>query len=304
MEEHKQIRQFVHLHYGNLVTFDQPRLSGDKWNVDLKVDYPTIIDDDKTEERIIRLLTFKRVGHLQFDNRLRPVETTSREDCSKRLDLYLEKWKERTERIVVEATARNLARVGRIREALHPMYVIIHRIATKGKITLDEIEAMRRPERKLAYVSLLDHDGIIRPTDDGYTYGNTYVSLLKKIDNPQDVDKVMETVVAYEMEQNYSVIREVFRVNRLDPFVHMDACYYRPSLEAERLLHFRQETLISRYNSTYHPFSPPELELVIHELEKTGVFHTTPDGFKVGSQDAFDIMQQKRAEFQESFLLA
>jgi predicted transcriptional regulator len=304
LEELKTIRQYVRHHYGNLVTFDQPRLSGDSWSVNLKVDYPTIIDDDKTEERIIRLLTFKGIGHLQFDSKLRPLDATSREDCAKHLDLHLEKWKERTERIVVEATAQNLARVGRIREALHPMYVIVHRIATKGKITRDEIEEMRRPERKLAYVNLLSQDGIIRPTDDGYTYGNTYVSLLKKIDTPTDVDKVMETVVAFEMEQNYSVIREIFRVNRLDPFVHMDACYYRPSLEAGKLLHFRQETLISIYNSIYNPFSPAELELVIHELERTGIFHTTPDGFKVGSQDALDLMQQKKAEFEELALVA
>lgn len=285
----------MRLNYGDLITFEEPKLIDDRWRVNLKVDYPVILDDDMTNERMIRFLSVGRVGQLEFDHNYVPIEVTSREECDKTLDLHLTRWRERTERIVVESTARNIARIGRVREALNPMFVLIHSLAKNQKISFSEIEEMRRPAKKQEYASLLEHDGIMRQIDGGYTYGNAFVSILNNLDasSRTDVDKIKEAVVAYVIEQNYSVIREVFRVNRLDPFTHLESCYYEPSIQADKLLHRKKSTLFSRYNSLYPPFSPNELDPILYDLVKAGSLQEVKPDIFLGVEDAFGKMQQK-----------
>jgi hypothetical protein len=189
---------------------------------------------------------------------------------------------------------------------LHPMFVIVHRLATEQKVPFSEIEAMRRPDRKQAYASLMEHDGILRRMDDGYTYGNVFVSILNKLppDRRKDVDRIMEAVVEYEIEENYSTIREVFHVSRLDPFVHLDSCLYQPSLQAGKLLHQQRDKLFARYNSIYPPFSPSELSAFLHDLEKAEAVQRVDNDFYVGTEDAFHRMQQKSAQMSTSVPLA
>jgi hypothetical protein len=285
----------VRLNYGDLITFEEPKLTDDKWHVNLKVDYPVILDDDMTDERMIRFLSVGRVGHLEFDRNYIPTKVTTREECDNALELHLTRWRERTERIVVESTASSIARIGRVREALHPMFVLVHSLAKNEKISFSEIEEMRRPAKKQEYASLLKHDDIMRQIDDGYTYGDTFVSILSKLDpsSRKDADKIKEAVVAYVIEQNYSVIREVFRVNRLDPYTHLESCYYEPSIQANKLLHQKKSTLFSRYNSLYPPFSPNELDLILYDLVKVGSLREVSPDIFLGVEDAFDRMQKK-----------
>lgn len=290
----REISRYVRLHYGNLVTFDEPMFAEGRWETDLKVDYPVVIQDDRTSERMIRFLSFKSLGHLRFTQDFRVIERTSNEECAELLSAHLAKWRKRTEKIVVEASADNLARVGRMREVLHPIEVIVHSLLDDDTISQVEIAQWRRPERSKQYLSLLEQSEVVQRTETGYTYGNAFTSIQKRVrqQNPEDYyDAVVESVIAYIIKRNYSVLRQVFQVSRLEPIVHMDNCYYEPTLQAEKLLYKKEQTLVDRYNSIYPRVSRAELKPVLHELVRVDTL-TKEGEYFYGKNNLFTEMQQ------------
>jgi hypothetical protein len=246
----------------------------------------------------VRFLSFKKIGHLKFDPLFNRLEATENKECADTLSAYLARWRDRTEKIVVKASAKNLARVGRVREALNPIYLIVHSLLTKKEISEQEIREVSRPERIKQYLSLLEQNEIVQRTKVGYTYGNAFTSIFADVEEqkPKDFDEtVKESVIAYIIKNNYAVIREVFRVSRLEPYVHMDNCYYQPALIAGKLLYQKEETLIRRYNSTYSTVSPLQLRPILNELAQVDAL-TTEGGYFLGTTKLFAEMQGMQTE--------
>jgi hypothetical protein len=300
----KEISRYIRLHFGNLVTAEETAFTDEHWETDLKVDYPAIIQDDRTNERIIRFLSFKKLGHLRFSENFRvPEGNTTNEECAGLLHDYLGKWRERAEKIVVEATAPNLARSERMRDALNPIYVLVYNLITEPEteITQVDIARFRRPRKTRQYLSLLEQSGIVHKTQSGYSYGNMFTAIVKKVkeQNPKDyVAAMTESVIAYIIRQNYPVIREVFRVSRLEPVVHMDSCYYEQTLKAGKLVYQEMNKLIDRYNQVYPRMSPKELKPVLHELVEINTL-TQDDDYFYGVPPLFAEMQQMQNEVPE-----
>ena len=303
MHAPKEISRYMRLHYGNLVTFDDPMFVEGKWETDLKVDYPMVIQDDRTGERMIRFLTFKGLGHLRFTQDFRVIErTTQNEECADLLSAHLARWRKRTERIVTQASADNLARVGKLREILHPIEVIVSSLVDPGEISIAEISEWRRPKRSKQYLSLLEQNEIVQRTETGYTYGNTFTSIQKRVaeENPKDhYDAIVESVIAHVIRHNYPVLRQVFQLSRLEPLVHMDNCYYEPALQAEKLLYKKEGTLVDRYNSIYPRVSRAELKPALHELVRIGTL-TKEGEYFYGKNNLFVEMQQMQSAIPES----
>ncbi len=265
------------------------------------MDYPTIIRDDRSGERLIRFVSFKKIGQLRLDSNFRPVaDITTSEECAETLRDFLARWRDRTERIVLQASARNLARVGRLREAINPISVIVYNLLTKNEITFAEIAEFRRPEKTKQYLSLLEQNEIVQKTNTGYTYGNAFTSIVKQVKEKavKGFENEEEAVMAYIIEQNYSVLREVFRISRLEPFVHMDTCYYQPALQAGQLIYQKEKSLTTRYNSTYPPIAPGELGPVINELVRVDTLRREGP-YLVGVPDLFARMQRIQTELPE-----
>lgn len=301
MQTPKEISRYVRLHYGNLVTFDEPVFAEGRWETDLKVDYPVVIQDDRTTERMIRFLSFKGLGHVRFTQDFRVTERTPNEECADLLSGHLAKWRKRTERIVMEASADNLARVGKLREVLHPIEVIVCSLIDPGEISQAEVSEWRRPERSKQYLSLLEQNEVVRRTETGYAYGNAFTSIQKRVEEqkPEDYyDAIVESVIAYIIKRNYSVLRQVFQVSRLEPIVHMDNCYYEPALQAEKLLYKKEGTLVDRYNSIYPRISRAELKPALHELVRIEML-TKEGEYFYGKNNLFAEMQQMQSALPE-----
>ena len=308
MQAPKEISRYIRLHFGNLVTSEEPTFVDGHWETDLKVDYPTIIRDDRTGERIVRFLSFKKLGHLRFSENFRISEDSTNDDqCADHLHGYLGKLRERTERIIVEVSAPNLARSERMRDFLNPIYVIVFNLITEpdDEITQADIAKFRRPRKTKQYLSLLEQSEIVQKTKTGYTYGNMFTKILEKVkaQNPKDYVAAMnESIMGYIIKQNYSVLREVFRLSRLEPVIHMDNCYYEQTLKAGKLVYQGTETLIDRYNQTYPRMSPKELKPVLHELLEINTL-TQEGNYFYGKPPLFADMQQLQSELSEFAVL-
>ena len=283
-----------------MVTAGEIAPSDDGWAVRLKVDYPRAFTDDKTQERTIRFLPIGQVGSLLCDSDFRVKKSTSREVCGRRITSNLDKLVRRSERIVVQASAKRLAKVAIVREALNPIYVMADHLLDHPSITSEELRGLARPKKFRQYLSLLEEIGLVERKEDVFVQGPAFSELegqaVKEGGTRAEQEQLFEELlIAYILSKRYDTIREVFRISRMQTYVHADNSYYEASLEAQKLLHQSENSLFSRYNALYGFKSPLRLRPVLKELVRAGAMdHDGTHYF--GVTELFNEMQAIKAQ--------
>jgi len=248
----KEMRRSALRLYGNLVSFESPRYDPERklWVAQLKSDYPRIIRDDLTNERYLKFFTIEKLGTLQLTEDFKLKQATSRGDCVARIRTFLRIWHERAERIITYASSDRLARISEAKYVFSPVMQIISSFLQKDFMTHEEIRAARG-ERLRQYLRLLEGLDLAVETEEGYSYGNLFTELRARIENVQEL---RAAVLSYVIRERYPTLRDVFKTHQFEPYVHINSCYYKPSLEAEKLLYRRPESIIISYRTVYKPF--------------------------------------------------
>jgi len=265
----KEAREYVLCHYGNLLSVDEPIFDDQEriWTVKLKTNYPRLIKNDAPEERYVRTLLIRDLGTLWIDEELKVLKnrSTSRSDCVKILRTRLKTWEERAEKIVVKTSAFQLANTGISRVFLNPISTILANFLEEETtiISFEEIENLRKTERYFQWIRLLEDLELVRKEDEGYAYGNMFTELRRTTKDDQDF---LTHAIAYVIRERYPVLKEVFNLRQFETLVHLDSSYYRPALEARRVLFQRAESLFNRYLGKYRYRSRLELPIVLFEL--------------------------------------
>lgn len=287
----KEIRKYTFQHYGNLISVSEPEFD-DKtktWLAELRSDYPRIIRDDRSpDNRILNFLSLERLGMIQIGENLKVVTATSREVCIQNLASFLNMWRERAERIIVKVSADHFARIDEAQWVLAKVGMIISNLLQKETIFDDEIAfyPQREEDKIRRYLKLLESLELVRRTDQGYTYGNLFAELRRQTGGIQEF-KI--AVLSYIIRESYSTLREVFGISQLETFVHVDSCYYRPALEAERLFYWTSDSIIHRYTRTYGRKSPLRLAYILGKLVEVKALERE-DKYYFGNQHLFSQM--------------
>ena len=131
---------------------------------------------------------------------------TPREECVRSLDDRISFWKERAERIIVQASAEKLAQITEALHAFNPIKVIIDSLYRPdggvAKITDKDIDMDEKPEKVLQYLTLLEELHFVKRLEDGYTYGEAFTELLTKVKNNRD--QLTKYVISDVIEKRYS----------------------------------------------------------------------------------------------------
>ena len=308
MLENKEIERYVRLHYGNLVTVRDVVNENDRCVARLKVDFPRVFTDDKTHEKTIRFIPLGQVGTIQFDLNFKAKKFTPRNECGKRISVNLGKLVNRSERIVVNASAKKLAKVAIVREALNPIFILADHLLDYPEVTAEELRGLGKPPRFKQYLSLLEQLKIVEKRGQVFTDGAVLSDLKQQAfkeggKRDEQEERFKESMIAYVLSTSYDNIHEVFHINRMQTYVHADNTYYEPSLEAEKLLYQNEDSLISRYHNMYGFKSPLRLRPVLKELVKVGAMEYDGAHY-VGVTELFGDMQAIKADmpFTESLI--
>ena len=98
------------------------------------------------------------------------------------------------------------------------------------------------------WLTLLEQIGLVRRIERGYTYGNLFTTMRSKEDsNETFITKAM----AHIIREQYSTLRHVFKITRLETYVHVGNCYYIPSMLAEKPLKRTEESIWEQYSAWY-----------------------------------------------------
>jgi len=296
----EEIRKYAIRHYGNLISVGEPEFDArtKTWLTEVKSDYPRIIHDDRSpDERIVKFLSLRQLGIIKLGENLQPIEATSREICIQNLSSFLDMWEERAERIIVRASADHFARINEAQWVLAKVGMIVSNLLQKERILEEEI-ASHHPneEAKIRrYLKLLEGLDLVRQIDEGYTYGNLFTELRRRITNVQEFNIA---VLSHVIRERYSTLKETFGISQLETFVHVDSCYYRPALEAEELLYWTSDSIIGRYRKLYGRKSPLRVTYVLGELVNVKALEHE-DKYYFGNERLFSQMLDLKSEMAE-----
>ena len=293
----KKSREYVLSYYGNLLSIDEPEFNEKEklWKVKLKTDYPRLIKNDSPDERFIRTLLIRDLGTICVDEQMTIVKncSTSRSQCVDTLRTRLKTWEERAENIIVKTSALQLASTGIAQVFLNPIRTILSNFLEEETaiISFEELEGLR--ESYLKWIRLLEDLGLLRKEQEGYTYGNMFTEMRRKA---KDDSGFLTQILAYVVRERYPTLKEVFHLRQFETLVHMDSCYYRPALEAEKLLFLRAESLFSRYIAQYRVKSKLELRAGLLELCNSDALKKKNE-YYFGNDDLFQRMLEMSKEF-------
>ncbi|WGM89401.1 MAG: hypothetical protein IAX21_06490 [Candidatus Bathyarchaeota archaeon] len=297
------IRKYVNQHYGNLISVDEPKfdVKGKTWIAELKSDYPRIICDDRCpNERIVKFLSLRRLGTVQVQEDLQNINATSRDICVQNLSGYLDLWQKRAERIIVTASADNFADIGEVKWVLGKIGTIISHLQWNKAICDFEINLLstKEAEKIRKYLKLLESLEIVKYAEKRYSYGNMFTELVFQTGN--DPQKLSKAILSYIIKTRYSALREVFNITQLDPFVHVDSCYYRPALEADELIYWTKDSFARQCAIIYGRRSKVYFRLpyILQELVNVNALNYQ-DNLFFGNEILFKEMQKMKSEFSD-----
>lgn len=270
----KEIHRHVLQHYGNLILVDEPTFEDitKTWVAQLRTDYPRLIQDDRSpNERILKFLSLERLGTIRFSEDLKPLGkvSTTKEECIKTLNSFLMMWQDRAEKIVVRASSDQLARISETQWVLAPIREVVSNLLQKEMISNEEIEVARDTKGLKKYLRLLEELELVRRIENGYTYGNLFTAL-RETTEQKGTQEFQIAVLSHVIKERYSMLREVFGISQLEPFVHIDSSYYKPALEAAKILYSKRESIIRHCNEIYGYRDPLRITYILDELVRAG----------------------------------
>jgi len=295
-----EVRKYAVQHYGNLISVGDPKFDAETkiWLTELKSAYPRIIHDDRSpNERILKFLSLRRLGTIKFGENLQPIEATSREVCIQNLSSFLGMWQERAERIIVRASSDLFARINEAQWVLAKVGMIVSNLLQREMISWEEIASHHpREEDKIRrYLKLLEGLDLVRQIDEGYTYGNLFTELRSQISSVQEFEIA---ILSHVIRERYSTLKETFGISQLETFVHVDTCYYRPALEAEKLPYWTRDSIIHRYRNLYGRKSPLRITYILGKLVNVKALERE-DKYYFGNEKLFSQMLDLKSEMAE-----
>lgn len=295
------IKEYAVDHYGDLVVPTKPTFDNKTkiWKAQLRSTYPRIIEDEKSGEVLVGFLDLKDLGIIKLNDKLQVIDATTSKECDEQLFNKLDLWKKETERIVITASSDVFAKFEESIHVLNPLELILDQLlsTTKDgdiKIADAEIEQENNPDRILEYLDLLLELKIVRRVQGGYIHGNTYAELLAKI---KDSQKLKTVLISYIIKQRYPVLRQVFGITQLEPFVHLVNTYYSASLEVGKLIHMSFQHLHQRYQTLYKKMTKWDFESKLNELVEKGALEYE-NHYVIGKNEYFNDMLQLREKVQ------
>lgn len=299
-EQARAIRRYVDRNYGDAITVTDPvHYPNEKfWVGELKSDYPRRIRDDRRNESFLKFLTLEDLGEVKLtdDNR---IEATPREELIERLRSRLQQWQEKAQQIILSSTAEELAPLGALKDSIGPVVMWVRYLARKqtNEITREQIAREPNPKQTQRWIDFLVQTKLLEPSSNGFTYSNLFASMEKDVlsDPRRDREDFVNRIVAYLMRDHYNMIRQVFRVSRFETYLHMTICYYAPSIQAERMLYRKEDSLLRLYHKWYSKtYSDPRLLNVLEELEHQKIL-TRVDDYWYGSEEIWNKIKPQLA---------
>jgi hypothetical protein len=284
------IERYVDNTYGDLITTGKPlHYKSRGWVAELKSDYPRTIRDDKDpHSTFVKFITLRELGEVTLSDN-NEIEGTPRKELVERLTSSLTQWRQLVEEIILSTSSNRLAKIGRLKDTLNPIVLVVDHFSREGVdlLSYEEIRKDPRSKKMLRWLEFLEQIKLVAKKDDGFTYGNKFSELEKQLGPGENLT---DTVISYIMQNYYATMRQALEIWRFDPYLHMETCYFGPSLQAGRLLYRKEASLLALYHKWYQKQSPNyRIRPILDQLQEVGLLEKEGE-YWVGSKDMWKTL--------------
>lgn len=292
----KVVRRYVATHYGELMNADEPKFIEESrtWEAGLVSYYPRIINDDVVPEySTVKFLYLQKLGKVELDESLNVISATPRSESSELIAERFSLFRQRAERIMVEASAVQLAQLTDAWHVFEPVIKVVDNLLDREtkipEIKDSDFEDKDNIDR---YWKLLEEAGIVIRVAGGHSSGEVFLSIFQKYRN--NYEALVSKVLGHLIQQKYPLLRSVFDVTQLEPAIHVDNSYYWPALQADNAIHQKTDTLRELHNANYKTLM--SVGRFRHYLQQ--LLHTEAISYEsnawVATRDLFDEMKRIR----------
>ncbi len=279
MSAQRTIKSYVLHKYGLHISAENPEFDKEarKWVANIKSDYPIYLQDDRCpEDVLLHFIPIKQIGQVSFDENLGLLsgESTPREKCLENIQCLLKTYYDRTERIVVQASADCLVQIPEFRHFFTPIDQILSAFLENESVPIDDLLRHRsaKSQAKIKqYLQLLEAMNIIHQNGEIAETCETYWLLHQKYEDEKFQEEGFRKAIISELlRKNYTALRQVFEISRFQPSIHIDSCIYRPAIEAEEQICLSTESIMQYYRTTYGRINDSVLVNYLRRLHVAG----------------------------------
>jgi hypothetical protein len=278
MSVQETVRRYLYSHYGHLIKAGDAKYDEDKgvYRAELLSSYPRIIRDDKSPDTpIVRFLQLPRLGEVVVSPDLSIVSATSDDQCEKAVEDYLDLIKQRSERIMVQASSEKFATMYEVKHVLNPIIKIVNNLVDSDEntpvISWVDISAEPEKEKIVQYLNLLEGIEIVKQGERGVTMGNLLVTFCMKAQNK--LPDVQNMVLSHVINKGYAALRSFHIITQIQPYIQVDNCYYWQAIDAEKNLSVKKSKMYDRFVTHYDAISPVTFRSMLQELIEAGALH-------------------------------
>jgi len=296
----KEAQRYVLRKYGNLLSVEDPRFDQKDriWKVKIKADYPRLIKNEFPMERFLRVLVLEDLGTISLNEELKVIGglSTPRDECVNTVRARLNTWQKNAESIIVQASSFQLASTSTAHVFLSPIITILSNFLDDNQtiITFEDVDKLRKTERYLQWLYLLEDLQLVRREEKGFTYDNMFTEIQRATKG--DEQQFLINVLAYVIRERYPMLKDIFALRQFETLVHLDSCYYTPALEAGKILHRTADSLFKQYQRTFRQRSRLELPRILHELHHSQAL-VRRNGYYFANETLFDEMLEMSEQY-------
>lgn len=235
--------------FGLLPSVDKIKSIDKRYVITIKADYPKIIKDDKTNENIIKFITINSIGKLQISSG-RVIEFTPRDMITKNILDTLSLQKMRIETELVRVAAPNLSKLKEALQVLEPYKMFLTEFYHNNSVKISELEEFgpEKSRKYIQYLRLLEDLDLIKKEENKFIYTSKMAQIQASLHN---FDSFRRKIIEIIMQRRYTMLKEVFNIQRFEPYIRLSNSYYKPSIEANKMLYLLDSSLFYTYSSLY-----------------------------------------------------
>ncbi|MCL4379666.1 MAG: hypothetical protein M1160_03570 [Candidatus Marsarchaeota archaeon] len=258
---------------------------------------PEIIDDSKTNKRIVKVLKFDSIGTFEIKK--------EREEYDVLLPRFAELYKNVTMRTnilianvetsLLEKTYEQLLQIPSIQNAVTPMRVILNDIRTRNEFNFNEFKRERGAKKAIQYMEFLKDLDLIRIENGKIVGGNQFIEFEKDLKS-KGGKEMFDRLLAYILKNGLPYINEYLHLTSIKPYIKWVASYYFPSAEAGKLLSLNRLGLIQNFANIYNMGVLPPHSTASNQIgylvDYAKIFDEE-SGYLIGNEDVLKNVSQK-----------
>jgi hypothetical protein len=99
-------------------------------------------------------------------------------------------------------------------------------------------------------------------------YGDIGISIRESV---RGKDEFLSSIISYVLSERYSYLKEIMKIGNLGTIMHINSCYYRSCLEADKIIKRKPRSIYAEYVKNYGRRSYQEIFYTLIELSDANV---------------------------------